>query len=116
MLANNSVGNCDGSGFTSLGHNLANDNNCNTALNQPTDKRGTNVALPLGALANNGGLTLTHLLLSGNPAINGGVCVDGINTDQRGLPRPGETVCDVGAVEVGSIGGRVAVYLPIVVK
>lgn len=113
LLANNSVGNCDGSGFISLGHNLANDNNCNTALNQPTDKSGTTVALPLGALANNGGPTLTHLPLSGNPAINGGVCVDGVSTDQRGLPRLAGTACDAGAVEFGSAQG---VYLPIVVK
>ncbi|NJO00029.1 MAG: hypothetical protein HC875_40920 [Anaerolineales bacterium] len=113
LLANNSMGNCDGSGFTSLGHNLANDNNCNTALNQPTDKSGTNVALPLGALANNGGPTQTHLPLNGNLAINGGVCVDGVSTDQRGLPRLAGTACDAGAVEFGSARG---VYLPIVVK
>jgi predicted outer membrane repeat protein len=113
MLANNSVGNCDGSGFISLGHNLANDNNCNTALNQPTDKRGTGIALPLGALANNGGPTQTHLPLSGNLAINGGVCVDGISTDQRGLPRLAGPTCDAGAVEFGSVW---RLYLPIVVK
>ena len=113
LLANNAVGNCDGSGFTSLGYNLANDNNCNAALNQPTDKRGITIALPLGALVNNGGPTQTHLPLNGNPAINGGVCVDGVSTDQRGLPRLAGPACDAGAVEFGSTR---RVYLPIVGK
>lgn len=113
VLANNSLGNCDGSGFISLGHNLANDNHCNTALNQPTDKSGTNVALPLAPLADNGGPTLTHLSLSGNLAIDGGVCIDGVSTDQRALPRPAGAACDAGAVEVSSLW---RLHLPVVVK
>jgi predicted outer membrane repeat protein len=113
VLANNNLGNCDGSGFISLGHNLTNDNHCNAALNLPTDKSGTNVALPLGPLADNGGPTLTHLSLSGNLAIDGGMCIDRVSTDQRNLPRPAGAACDAGAVEVS---GLWRLHLPVVVK
>jgi CSLREA domain-containing protein len=57
----------------------------------------------LGPLANNGGPTLTHALLIGSPAIDGGpaTCaaapVNGV--DQRGQPRPGGAKCDIGAYE-----------------
>jgi CSLREA domain-containing protein len=60
----------------------------------------------LGPLQNNGGLTFTHALLSGSPAIDAGNssgCTDDvgafITTDQRGLHRPEGTRCDVGAFE-----------------
>jgi hypothetical protein len=63
----------------------------------------------LGPLQNNGGLTETHALLPGSPAINripATDCVDAdgepLTEDQRGLPRPGGTMCDVGAFEVQS--------------
>ncbi len=54
----------------------------------------------LGPLANNGGLTFTHALLPGSPAINGGtstgtIAIPGI--DQRGFARAGLT--DIGAFE-----------------
>lgn len=64
----------------------------------------------LGPLQNNGGLTLTHALLSGSPAINAGNpsgCTDANNlaltADQRGFPRPFPTGgrCDIGAYEYG---------------
>jgi len=52
----------------------------------------------LGPLADNGGLTLTHLPPAGSPAVNAGgtFCP---TTDQRDLPRP-VGACDIGAVEV----------------
>jgi hypothetical protein len=62
----------------------------------------------LGPLQDNGGPTLTHALLPGSPAINGGNpggCTDNvgalITTDQRGHPRPtpGSGLCDIGAFE-----------------
>jgi CSLREA domain-containing protein len=58
----------------------------------------------LGALANNGGPTLTMLPASGSSAINlvpPASCT--VNVDQRGLSRPGpsKTNCDAGAVETG---------------
>jgi hypothetical protein len=52
----------------------------------------------LGALADNGGPTPTHALLTGSPAINGGVA--GTATyDQRGVPRDQGNAPDIGAYE-----------------
>lgn len=79
----------------------------------------------LGSLADNGGPTLTHLLLPGSPAIDAGdpgACLDGTLTDsvdQRGVTRPidgdrvGEAICDIGAVEVEFVG---QLFLPLVVR
>ncbi len=55
----------------------------------------------LGALANNGGPTQTHLLLAGSPAINAGDpnFMPPPNTDQRGFPRVTRGRLDIGAVE-----------------
>jgi beta-glucanase (GH16 family) len=53
----------------------------------------------IGALADNGGPTLTHALLPGSPAIdtaNDAACPA---TDQRGITRPQGTQCDIGAYE-----------------
>jgi Ca2+-binding RTX toxin-like protein len=59
-------------------------------------------------LANNGGLTRTHALVSGSPAIDAVTNVDTCPppaTDQRGFPRPkdgngdGGVACDTGAFE-----------------
>lgn len=108
LLANNTVGNCDGV-VGSAGHNLSSDTNCAFFV-QTGDQQM--VSLPLGPLASNGGPTLTHLPLTGNPAIDGGACVAGISTDQRGLGRPYGPTCDVGAVEVRPF----QVYLPLVIK
>ncbi|MBI5497669.1 MAG: InlB B-repeat-containing protein [Deltaproteobacteria bacterium] len=51
----------------------------------------------LGPLQDNGGLTLTRSLLAGSPAINAGSC---LNNDQRGIVRPQNGACDIGAVEL----------------
>lgn len=61
----------------------------------------------LGRLADNGGLTKTHLPLADSPALNripaGSVgCTPG-TTDQRGAARPQATGCDSGSVEAGGI-------------
>ena len=58
----------------------------------------------LGALADNGGPTLTHALLAGSPAINAGgsVSVDIGNTDQRGEARISDGQIDIGAFELGT--------------
>ncbi|MEJ2060230.1 MAG: CSLREA domain-containing protein [Gammaproteobacteria bacterium] len=74
----------------------------------------TNPIDPLfGPLQDNGGVTPTHLLLTGSPGIdtgnpNGCVGTTGteLTTDQRGYTRPidgdadGVAVCDLGAVEI----------------
>jgi hypothetical protein len=74
--------------------------------NDPTDVNVTsnvNIADPLlGPLQDNGGGILTHALLPGSPAINAGVAVSGLATDQRGALRTDGKV-DVGAFEFGAI-------------
>lgn len=77
---------------------LATDISC---TGQSTDKE----SIALSPLEDNGGPTQTHALGSGSVAQGGaGDCqVDfGIDTDQRGEPRPatGSTDCDIGAFEV----------------
>lgn len=52
----------------------------------------------IGPLANNGGPTPTHALEFGSPAVNAAPsCV--VATDQRGVERPQNTLCDIGAYE-----------------
>ena len=53
----------------------------------------------LGPLADNGGSTLTHALLSGSPAINAGDNTGAPATDQRGWPRIACGTTDIGAFE-----------------
>jgi len=53
----------------------------------------------LGALANNGGPTLTMALQPGSPAINAGSAMGAPVSDQRGLPRPQGPGVDLGAFE-----------------
>jgi len=77
-------------------------------LNDPTDQVNVSADdLKLGPLADNGGPTETHALLPGSVAIDQIPAVDCVDTegeplttDQRGEPRPGGTMCDVGAFEV----------------
>jgi CSLREA domain-containing protein len=91
-------------GFVSEGYNLIGDSaGCPFTTNNDL----VNSAPVLGSLADNGGPTQTHALLSGSPAINSGdpATPDGtgtscLATDQRGLPRGGAAVrCDIGAFE-----------------
>jgi len=74
-------------------------------LNSVPDINGTNTnnlfgADPmLGALANNGGTTMTMLPQPASPAIDAVACI-GITPDQRLSVRPQGDLCDIGAVEV----------------
>jgi CSLREA domain-containing protein len=54
-------------------------------------------AMVAPSLAQNGGLTRTHALLAGSPAINAGASC--LATDQRGVSRPQGAACDIGAYE-----------------
>ncbi len=80
--------------ITSGGFNVISDGSCNPGA----DDLSSTDAL-LGALADNGGPTLTHGLGVGSPAIDfadAGVCPA---TDQRGVARPVGAGCDSGSVE-----------------
>ena len=90
--------------FFSLGHNLIGTAGANVDITQEFTATGDMTAtLPLlGALADNGGPTLTHMPRVDSPAVNAGNCASGPAADQRGLPRLQDTTCDIGAVEVQS--------------
>ncbi len=70
-----------------------------------------NVDPMLGSLQDNGGPTLTHALLTGSPAIDGGLS-NTVAFDQRGFQRPvddpavaqaeGSDGSDIGAVEMSA--------------
>jgi predicted outer membrane repeat protein len=108
IIANStSGGNCYGT-VTSSGYNLSSDGTCN--FSSTGDRNNTNPKL--GALRNNGGLTLTIALPTGSPAVDAGNptgCTDNLGrllkTDQRGQPRPDKEDtggCDMGAYERSS--------------
>jgi hypothetical protein len=89
-----------GGNFISLGHNLIGLKNGSTGFGAAGDQVGFwGFALNprLGPLANNGGPTLTHALLSGSRAINAGDNNGAPATDQRGVVR---RQVDIGAFEV----------------
>lgn len=110
ILAGGSPSNCfieATSGYTSGGHNLADDINCN--LSGAGDRPGGSIVL--GPLQDNGGKTTTIALLpplsdQPNDAIDACDPLASTETDQRGMPRPrdgdgdGTAVCDMGAFEV----------------
>ncbi|WP_376692420.1 choice-of-anchor Q domain-containing protein [Wenzhouxiangella sp. EGI_FJ10409] len=89
-------------GYFSLGHNLIGTANSSVDFSQEFNEAGdlTNQTQPvLGDLANNGGLTRTNALLPGSPAIDAGPDTDCPAQDQRGVGRPQEGTCDIGAFE-----------------
>ena len=82
-------------GITSRGGNVASDGTC--VLDAAGDRPG--VAPLLGALADNGGPTLTHALLGGSPALDAAAAPTCPATDQRGVARPQGEGCDAGSFE-----------------
>jgi len=102
-------GDCSGEDtIISAGYNLDSDGTC--GFTGEGDLSNTDPLL--GPLQDNGGPTLTHALLAGSPAIDGGNpagCTDPLGnpltTDQRGELRPadgdcdGIPICDTGAYE-----------------
>jgi predicted outer membrane repeat protein len=106
-----SGGNClnsDGGSLRDLGYNLSDDSSC--ALTASTTVITTSPQL--GSLANNGGPTQTIALASTSPALNrvmpgtnncGAGATNPVTTDERGMPRPQGTGCDIGAYELDMV-------------
>ena len=83
--------------------NVAPNGDLNSALTAGSTNNVIGGDPKLGALANNGGPTLTMLPLAGSPVIDAGS--DGANcpaADQRGVSRPQGPHCDIGAVELAA--------------
>jgi uncharacterized repeat protein (TIGR01451 family)/CSLREA domain-containing protein len=90
IVAHNEPVNCSGV-LTSTGHNLDSGTTCGfSATGDITDTDPL-----IGPLDADGG----HPLLPGSPAIDKGICLPGITTDQRGVSRPYGSACDIGAYE-----------------
>jgi hypothetical protein len=118
ILANNGLGpNCSnvGGGLppTSEGYNLSDDATCASFLTQTGDLNNTPAGLDPGGLKNNGGPTQTVALLATSAAVNAiplsptNYCTDAsgnpVTTDQRGVPRPQGSGCDIGAFELAQV-------------
>lgn len=90
--------------FVSQNYNLIGDVGTVTNFTGDHDQKGTSTALLnpfLDVLADNGGPSKTHALLSNSTAINRGF--SGLTTDQRGAARPNAIDADdIGAYESGS--------------
>jgi hypothetical protein len=87
----------DGSGMTGLSNGI--NGNLVGSADAPIDPL-------LGPLADNGGPTLTHALLSGSPAIDAGNNAYATDWDQRGegFPRIVNGIIDIGAFEYQGAG------------
>jgi predicted outer membrane repeat protein len=101
IIANNGIGPTNGDFFGTLisqGYNLIG-NLTNTTVVGSTNGNIYGVDPLLGPLQNNGGLTLTHALLTGSPAIDAGARAGAPMTDQRGVVRHFGIADDIGAFE-----------------
>ena len=109
ILANSTGGNCSVTApatANSDGYNLSDDATCAGFLTQTGDLNSTAAGLDPAGLQNNGGPTETIALLPSSPAVNAipvSACTDvngnPVTTDQRGVPRPQGSGCDIGAFE-----------------
>jgi hypothetical protein len=94
--------------ITSLGYNVSEDDSC--SLNSAGDEDNTSPQIEL--LGDNGGVTLTHMLMPASPAIDTGPPAGCPETDQRGAPRPSGSACDKGAVEYVAVPTPTATLEP----
>jgi hypothetical protein len=103
--------NCRGMPSANISYSLFDDDTCkyNTGTGNIYD-------FPfIGALEDNGGPTLTHMIGSASPAVDNGDCM--LEFDQRGIERPQGGGCDIGAVERRSQEGEgFMLYLPVGLK
>ena len=99
--------NCGGGAISSsAGDNYSDDASCGFTNTAGGDRQSAADPL-LGALADNGGPTLTMLPQPGSPLLDAVATADcqagsasGVTTDQHGISRPQGAGCDIGAVEV----------------
>lgn len=98
LIANNPGGNCSSpAGIISKGGNLDSDGSCGLS-GQRHDLIGVDPRL--GPLRCNGGPTQTLAPLPDSPAIDAGIFLTNITTDQRGRHRPERKAYDIGAIEL----------------
>ncbi len=101
IVATNIGGDCGGRvPVDSLGNNLSSDATC-FFIPERTDL--SKVDPRLGPLQFNQGLTQTHALLPGSPAIDAGQRWEHITTDQQGRSRPKRKAYDIGAFEANNL-------------
>lgn len=90
---------CGGSGLVSEDYNLVGNTNGCTISGTTTNDISNKVAF-LGMAFANGGPTWTHAIWSNSPALNAvpaDACANDV--DQRGVARPQNDMCDIGAYE-----------------
>ncbi len=111
IVAKNALDDDVSGSFISAGHNLIGNAGSASGFAATGDQVGgpANVLDPLvGPLQNNGGVTLTHQLLVGSPAIDAGDDSAAPSVDQRGAPRildgldPADPSDDVATVDIGA--------------
>ena len=93
-VTNETVSNCFGA-FSSIGRNLFESLEGCTLTPDPDDI--VDQPALIFDLADNGGPTQTHALMSGSPAIDTGMCIPSLMEDQRGTRRV--FPCDMGSFE-----------------
>jgi hypothetical protein len=101
IIANNASNDFAGT-LISQGYNLIGNTNGCTLTNDLTGNI-YGVDPLLGPLQYNGGITLTHALLPGSPAIDAGPANAAPFTDERGLARPQGAADDIGAYEYSAV-------------
>jgi len=106
IISGNSPDNCQlNTLLNSDGGNLDSGQSC---LLGQKDLSGQNPHLQ--PLADNGGLTLTMALNPDSPAVDAGMFLDGMHTDQRGEKRPARKCVDIGAYELQSFALPASIY------
>lgn len=100
IISGNTNGNCAFAGggvITSQGYNLDSANTC--AFASTGDLINTDPLVVAGAPVNNGGVTDSIALQAGSPARDAATLATCPTTDQRGVARPANGQCDIGAYE-----------------
>jgi CSLREA domain-containing protein len=86
-------------------NNLVSDSSCNAVMQPTSSNTVTNAPIALEALANNGGPVKTHALPLKSLAIDHGSNINCAKTDARGVKRPYNSICDIGAYEYNCSSG-----------